>query len=153
MNQRRKLILVSKVLQCLANGVEFGEKESYMQFANKFIRNYRESMRRMLIYLAVCCVIQPHDTCCLGCCCLGCWFLLADLIWCIHRLAHKAVFQRVARWRSGIASCCIDSTFTHEGRFANISVYVGVATVPRDTHINRSKCGGVMHRKRVTPRC
>jgi len=53
MIQRRKLILVSKVLQCLANGVEFGEKESFMMVANKFIRNYRESMRRMLIYLAV----------------------------------------------------------------------------------------------------
>jgi hypothetical protein len=34
---RRKLILVSKVLQNIANGLEFGEKEEFMKLTNEFI--------------------------------------------------------------------------------------------------------------------
>jgi hypothetical protein len=52
--QRRKLILVSKALQSLSNGIEFGEKEAYMMGVNKFIRSKRHAMQDLQLQLAVC---------------------------------------------------------------------------------------------------
>ena len=42
---RRSLVLISKVLQNLANDVEFGEKESYMTVMNSLIRKKRKAMQ------------------------------------------------------------------------------------------------------------
>ena len=39
---RRTLILLSKLLQNLANGVLFGEKESYLEFANEWLKSSRQ---------------------------------------------------------------------------------------------------------------
>jgi hypothetical protein len=39
---RRHLLLVAKVLQTLANGVLFGQKESYMVYLNSFIETHRQ---------------------------------------------------------------------------------------------------------------
>ena len=41
---RRTLILLSKLLQNLANGVMFGEKESYLEFANGWIASSRSQL-------------------------------------------------------------------------------------------------------------
>jgi Rho GTPase-activating protein 1 len=45
---RRNLILVSKILQNLANGVVFGQKEAYMERMNPFIE---ERMEQMAVFL------------------------------------------------------------------------------------------------------
>merc|ERR1712146_662805 len=45
---QRQLVLISKVLQNLANGVEFGKKEEFMQVMNDFIRTNAESNRQLL---------------------------------------------------------------------------------------------------------
>jgi len=47
-NARRGLILAAKVLQNLANGVAFGEKESYMLEFNSLLDEYREPMKLFL---------------------------------------------------------------------------------------------------------
>jgi hypothetical protein len=53
--QRRKLTLVSKALQSLSNGIEFGsKKEAYMMGVNKFIRNGTPQMQALQQKLAVC---------------------------------------------------------------------------------------------------
>jgi len=49
---RRSLILLSKVLQNLANSVEFGEKEAYMLKTNPFIMSNQASMYEFLDKLA-----------------------------------------------------------------------------------------------------
>jgi len=49
---RRSLILVSKVLQNLANDVEFGEKENYMIQMNPFISSNQATMWKFLECLA-----------------------------------------------------------------------------------------------------
>jgi len=41
----RPLVLVSKMLQNVSNGVEFGAKEAYMLGANKFITEHLEQVR------------------------------------------------------------------------------------------------------------
>eukprot|EP01094_Clydonella_sp_ATCC50884_P021877 TRINITY_DN490_c0_g1_i1.p1 TRINITY_DN490_c0_g1~~TRINITY_DN490_c0_g1_i1.p1 ORF type:complete len:498 (-),score=131.77 TRINITY_DN490_c0_g1_i1:435-1928(-) len=46
--ERRNLVLVSKTLQSLSNGIEFGGKESYMMGLNKFIRSYRPRITELL---------------------------------------------------------------------------------------------------------
>lgn len=50
---RRALILISKVLQNLANGIQFGAKESYMNEMNKFITDNITECRNFLDELAV----------------------------------------------------------------------------------------------------
>jgi len=49
---RRALILISKSLQNLANGIQFGAKESYMNDMNKFISDNLEECRGFLDELA-----------------------------------------------------------------------------------------------------
>ena len=46
---RRNLILISKLLQNLANGVEFGSKEPYMIEMNKTIQQYQEKVTEYLM--------------------------------------------------------------------------------------------------------
>jgi hypothetical protein len=48
-NGRRNLILISKLLQNLANGVEFGSKEPYMIPMNKTIQDYQEKVTDYLM--------------------------------------------------------------------------------------------------------
>lgn len=43
-SMRRSLILISKLIQNLANGVEFGEKEDYLIFANDWLRGNTKTM-------------------------------------------------------------------------------------------------------------
>jgi hypothetical protein len=50
---RRSLILLSKVLQNLANSVEFGEKEAYMLKTNPFIMSNQKGMFEFLDALGV----------------------------------------------------------------------------------------------------
>jgi hypothetical protein len=50
---RRALILVSKTLQQLANGIPFGEKEPYMVVCNLFLSNHRSSMNSLFSDLVV----------------------------------------------------------------------------------------------------
>ena len=45
---RRTLILVSKILQTLANGIEFGSKEEYMISANTFITQRRPDLSTLI---------------------------------------------------------------------------------------------------------
>ncbi|KAL6046142.1 GTPaseactivator protein for Ras-like GTPase [Balamuthia mandrillaris] len=51
-NMQRLLILISKVLQNLANGVQFGEKESFMTKMNEFIKTNESKMESFLQHLA-----------------------------------------------------------------------------------------------------
>jgi hypothetical protein len=41
---RRNLVLITKILQNLSNGVEFGKKELYMMKVNSFIVEYKKKM-------------------------------------------------------------------------------------------------------------
>jgi len=50
---RRSLVLISKVLQNLANDVEFGDKEPYMTAMNHFIIRKRKSLQAFFNQLAV----------------------------------------------------------------------------------------------------
>lgn len=45
---RRALILISKVVQNVANEVEFGDKEAYMMPMNGFIKEYIPRMKHFL---------------------------------------------------------------------------------------------------------
>jgi len=47
------LILVSKTLQSLSNGVEFGGKEDFMMGLNRFIRDHKPKIKLLLEKLAV----------------------------------------------------------------------------------------------------
>jgi neurofibromin 1 len=47
---RRTLVLISKVIQNVANEVEFGDKEAYMMPMNSFIK---ENVLRMKTFLGV----------------------------------------------------------------------------------------------------
>ena len=49
---KRKLTLVSKIIQNIANGVEFGKKERYMAPANDFVLNNLERVQGFLIEVA-----------------------------------------------------------------------------------------------------
>eukprot|EP00026_Physarum_polycephalum_P005719 Phypoly_transcript_05756.p1 GENE.Phypoly_transcript_05756~~Phypoly_transcript_05756.p1 ORF type:complete len:548 (+),score=128.32 Phypoly_transcript_05756:134-1777(+) len=49
---RRSLILVSKILQNLANQVEFGSKEEYMKIMNSFITGNMQTMATFVDHLA-----------------------------------------------------------------------------------------------------
>jgi hypothetical protein len=49
---RRSLILLSKVLQNLANNVEFGEKETFMLHSNAFVTENQKFMKEFLDKLA-----------------------------------------------------------------------------------------------------
>ncbi len=51
---RRSLVLISKVLQNLANDVEFGDKEPYMAVMNYFIIKKRKALQEFFSELAVC---------------------------------------------------------------------------------------------------
>ena len=50
---RRALILVSKILQNLSNGVEFGKKEEYMSPFNEFIHNNLSQVSQLFDYYSV----------------------------------------------------------------------------------------------------
>ena len=52
-NLRRALILVSKSLQNLANGLEFGSKEQFMQPMNDFIKENTPAVQQFFDNLAV----------------------------------------------------------------------------------------------------
>jgi GTPase-activator protein for Ras-like GTPase len=58
---RRNLILVSKVLQNIANDVEFGGKESFMMFANDFVAQQRERMSALLDRISVPVLVASQD--------------------------------------------------------------------------------------------
>lgn len=51
-DSRRKLVLIAKVLQNLANGVRFGAKESYMTPFHAFIDENEERTKRFFEELA-----------------------------------------------------------------------------------------------------
>eukprot|EP01095_Lingulamoeba_sp_RSL-Kostka_P005233 TRINITY_DN16570_c0_g1_i1.p1 TRINITY_DN16570_c0_g1~~TRINITY_DN16570_c0_g1_i1.p1 ORF type:complete len:502 (+),score=212.24 TRINITY_DN16570_c0_g1_i1:140-1507(+) len=51
-DQRRNLVLISKVLQNLSNDIEFGKKEPFMLPINEFISNYRSKMQNLQATLA-----------------------------------------------------------------------------------------------------
>eukprot|EP00004_Rigifila_ramosa_P003215 TRINITY_DN13397_c0_g1_i1.p1 TRINITY_DN13397_c0_g1~~TRINITY_DN13397_c0_g1_i1.p1 ORF type:complete len:792 (-),score=144.29 TRINITY_DN13397_c0_g1_i1:1-2127(-) len=55
---RRKVLLVGKLLQTLANGVEFGQKEPYMTPLNSFITSNKSSMAECLLSMCV----DPRDS-------------------------------------------------------------------------------------------
>ena len=50
----RSLVMIAKCLQNLANLVEFGVKESYMEVVNPFILKNKERMVVFLDHLSVC---------------------------------------------------------------------------------------------------
>jgi neurofibromin 1 len=52
-NLRRALILISKSLQNLANGLDFGNKEPYMQDMNNFINENKTTVEAFFDSLAV----------------------------------------------------------------------------------------------------
>jgi len=43
---RRNLLLISKILQNLSNGLEFGRKEQYMMVINDFINGHKDRMEK-----------------------------------------------------------------------------------------------------------
>eukprot|EP00761_Pharyngomonas_kirbyi_P003604 gb/GECH01003608.1/.p1 GENE.gb/GECH01003608.1/~~gb/GECH01003608.1/.p1 ORF type:complete len:753 (+),score=183.31 gb/GECH01003608.1/:1-2259(+) len=49
--QRRNLILISKILQNLSNGLQFGKKEEYMRSMNFFIERNQDTMNQFLLSL------------------------------------------------------------------------------------------------------
>lgn len=49
----RKLTLIAKTLQTLANFSRFGSKESYMKFMNDFVSKESDNMRRFLANISV----------------------------------------------------------------------------------------------------
>ena len=51
-NARRNLTLITKLLQNLSNGVEFGKKEPYMTPMNSFINNNQKRMNEYLTKVA-----------------------------------------------------------------------------------------------------
>ena len=55
----RSLVMIAKCLQNLANLVEFGAKESYMEVVNPFILKNKERMVVFLDHLSVR-IIQNH---------------------------------------------------------------------------------------------
>lgn len=57
---RRTLILISKVIQNLANELEFGDKEAYMMPMNVFIQQNIPRMKEFLTNLSA--VVQPNRT-------------------------------------------------------------------------------------------
>ncbi|KAL6062536.1 Ras GTPase activating protein ira2 [Balamuthia mandrillaris] len=50
-HQRRSLILITKIIQNLSNGVLFGEKEKFMGFSNAYIQSNEERMQAFLANL------------------------------------------------------------------------------------------------------
>jgi len=48
---RRTLILISKVLQNLSNDIQFGDKEQYMVFLNRYITDNQKRMSRFITEL------------------------------------------------------------------------------------------------------
>ncbi len=50
---RRKLVLIGKILQNLANGIEFTDKEQYMKLTNDFIRKNQPKITQFLHDLCV----------------------------------------------------------------------------------------------------
>ena len=50
---QRKLVLLSKVLQNLANGLQFGAKEEYMATLNSFIVDNTAILRKFFIKVSV----------------------------------------------------------------------------------------------------
>ena len=65
MENRRGLVLVSKVIQNLSNNVMFGKKELFMEPMNEFIKENREKMMKMQRRLAVRVVCLLFVCCCL----------------------------------------------------------------------------------------
>eukprot|EP01126_Amoeba_proteus_P036881 TRINITY_DN3774_c0_g2_i11.p1 TRINITY_DN3774_c0_g2~~TRINITY_DN3774_c0_g2_i11.p1 ORF type:complete len:463 (+),score=92.05 TRINITY_DN3774_c0_g2_i11:459-1847(+) len=61
---RRALVLVSKVLQTLSNGLNFGNKEGYLVCMNEFIANNMERTRQFLEDIAVCLFSPPPPVTC-----------------------------------------------------------------------------------------
>jgi hypothetical protein len=54
-DQRRKLVLVSKIVQNLSNQLIFGNKEPYLQELNPlFMTVFIPRVRSLLLFLAVC---------------------------------------------------------------------------------------------------
>lgn len=51
---RRTLVLISKVIQCLANGTKFGQKETFMHPCNPFIEANQAACNNFLATLSVC---------------------------------------------------------------------------------------------------
>lgn len=51
---RRTLVLISKVIQCLANGTKFGQKEAFMHPCNPFIEANQAACNNFLATLSVC---------------------------------------------------------------------------------------------------
>jgi hypothetical protein len=51
--QRRNLILISKILQSIANGVLFGEKEGYMKITNQYISSTLPTIDNFLEVISV----------------------------------------------------------------------------------------------------
>lgn len=56
----RKLTLVAKVLQNLANFARFGVKEEYMCFMNDFVAGEIKNMKEFIRKISVC-YQSPHD--------------------------------------------------------------------------------------------
>ena len=51
---RRSLVLISKILQNLSNGLQFGKKESYMLPFNEFIISNLPQVGDLFDYFSVC---------------------------------------------------------------------------------------------------
>lgn len=49
----RHLLLLSKVVQTVANGVLFGQKEAYMMVLNPFIEANQDRLREFLVAVSV----------------------------------------------------------------------------------------------------
>ena len=60
-NVQRTLILLSKVLQNLANGILFGKKENYMVKLNEFITSNTDTMKSFVQELLVITINLHHD--------------------------------------------------------------------------------------------
>jgi len=58
---RRTLLLLAKIMQQLSNGMEFGEKEAYMQVMNAWIQVRKDAMRRFFDELTTIDDRTSHD--------------------------------------------------------------------------------------------
>lgn len=84
-NTQRKLILVSKILQNLANGILFGKKEEFMKKMNEFIENNEGRLNTFFDAI----VVRQHML-----------YFFFD-IECIDSFEFFRAFQVTPEWRKG----------------------------------------------------